>query len=176
MRKRGSSWFARHKGLARQYAQTRARQRHDDPAILECDDPAILECDVSTSDVQKKEDFRIASARGSVVVIQGRIPGKGVSNRRMLGFFWSANEVAAWTNGYPGLKGAQRISPGHPGVQRLRKWMGGTIRRRTTPAGPREETSPVCDSLASGVFLPIGSAARPIWTEEETQVRDRNAP
>ena len=115
--KRGLSWFARQKGLARQYAQTRARQRHDDPVILECD--------VATSDVQKKEDLRVASARGSVVVIQGRIPGEVVSNRRMLGFFWSANEVAAWANRYLGLTGAEKISPSHPGVQRLRKWMAG---------------------------------------------------
>ena len=116
--KRGWSWFARQKGLARQYAQIRARQRHDDPVILECD--------VATSDVQKK-DFRVASARGSVgvVVIQGRIPGKVVSNRRKLGLFWSANEVAAWANEYLGLKGAQSIPPNQPGVQRLRKWMAG---------------------------------------------------
>jgi len=127
--KRGLNWFARHKGLARQYAQTRARKRHDDPVILECD--------VATSDVQK-EDFRVAR-QGSAVVIQGRIPGKVVSNRRMLGFFWSASEVAAWANRYLGLTGAQKIPPSHPGVQRLRKWVAGRFGGGRHKPIPEEE-------------------------------------
>lgn len=126
--KRGMSWFARQRGLANQYAQTRARQRNDDPVILECE--------VSLEEVRGQEDLRVASARGSVVVIQGRVDGEVVANRRMLGFFWSLDEVAAWANGYLDLRGADRISPSHPGVKRLSKWIAGRFgggRKRPIP-------------------------------------------
>jgi len=130
--KGGRNWFARSKGLARQYAQSRARQRHDDPVVLECD--------VSFEEIRDKEGVQNVSAgRGGVVIIEGCVDGEVISNRRMLGFICSADELAAWVNRYLGLRGSQGIAPSHPGLQRLRKWMAGRFGGGRKKPIPEEE-------------------------------------
>ena len=108
-------WFAEDRLYAFHRARTQARRSDDRPIVLACDlDVKALRAHLGSGRVMHKN---------RVVAIDGPIPTDALRWRQDADLSATPQEVAEWLNEILGLKSGAGVARGHPGVQRLARWI-----------------------------------------------------
>ncbi len=108
-------WFAKSQNYARGRAKVKARRARARPVVLTCD--------VQLDQFRAKLGPRRVFANGAVIAIDGPVPVTVLRSHPSLEHPSSPEELAAWVNERLGVKPYKGVSPRHPGVQRLSRWV-----------------------------------------------------
>ena len=108
-------WFARSRAYAERRARTQARRAHDRPVVLTCD--------INLDQWRDRLGAKRVVHRGGVVAIDGPVPVSVLRSHVGLDQPTSPGELAVWANRVLGLKPHRGVSPRHPGIERLSRWV-----------------------------------------------------
>ena len=115
----GWVWFARGSGYARRRARTKASRARERPVVLTCD--------IDIDRLRQRYGTRNVRLSGGVVAINGRIPPTALRSHAGVGSPESPDEPARWVNAVLDVKPHRGVSPSHPGIQRLSRWVSNRL-------------------------------------------------
>ena len=113
--KKGAVWFT----TSKQYAQGRAKQK----ARRTGSSPFVLNCDINVSELYNRLGKQRVMRGGGVLAICERVPPTVIRSHFTLELLNSPEQIAKWVNQRLGRKSYEGISPRHPGIDRLSRWM-----------------------------------------------------
>ena len=113
--RKGAVWFT----TSKQYAQGRAKQK----ARRTGSSPFILTCEINVSELYNRLGKSLVMRGGGVIAIRGRVPRTVIRSHFTLELLNSPENIAKWVNQRLGRKSYEGISPRHPGIDRLARWM-----------------------------------------------------
>ena len=117
-------WFAEARGYALGRAKTQARRAHDRPVVLTCE--------VDVHALRKRLGPRRVVHRGQVIAIDAPLPVSVLRSHPGLDSPSTPGELAAWVNRLLRLKPHKGVSPKHPGIQRLSRWVANRVQHHGT--------------------------------------------
>ncbi len=112
-------WFAESRAYAMGRARTQARRAKDRPVVLACD----LDLDA----LRRRHGAKGAVHRKGIVAVDGAVPASVLLLDAFADMATVPAEVAAWINGLLGLRRAEAVRPGHPGLVRLSRWINTSV-------------------------------------------------
>ena len=112
-------WFT----TSKQYAQGRAKQK----ARRTGSSPFVLACEINVSELYNRLGKNLVMRGGGVLAIRGRVPPTVIRSHFTLELLNSPKHIAKWVNHRLGRKSYEGISPHHPGIDRLARWMENRI-------------------------------------------------
>lgn len=113
--RKGAVWFT----TSKQYAQGRAKQK----ARRTGSSPFVLNCEINISELYNRLGKKLVMRGGGVLAIRGRVPSTVIRSHFTLELLNSPEHIAKWVNQRLGRKPYEGISPHHPGIDRLSRWM-----------------------------------------------------
>ena len=113
--RKGAVWFT----TSKQYAQGRAKQK----ARRTGSAPFVLACDIDFQELYNRLGKKQVMRSGGVIAIRGRVPPTVIRSHFTLELLNSPEQIAKWVNQKLGRKSYEGISPRHPGIERLTRWM-----------------------------------------------------
>ena len=113
--RKGAVWFT----TSKQYAQRRANQK----ARRTSSTPFVLACEINVQELYDRLGKRRLMRGGGVIAIRGRVPPTVIRSHFTLELLTSPKHIAKWVNQKLGRKSYEGISPRHPGIDRLSRWM-----------------------------------------------------
>ena len=113
--RKGAVWFT----TSKQYAQGRAKQK----ARRTGSSPFVLNCEINVSELYNRLGKSLVMRGGGVIAIRGRVPPTVIRSHFTLELLNSPEQIAKWVNQRLGRKSYEGISPRHPGIERLSRWM-----------------------------------------------------
>ena len=113
--RKGAVWFT----TSKQYAQGRAKQK----ARRTGSSPFVLNCEINVSELYNRLGKSLIMRGGGVLAIRGRVPPTVIRSHFTLELLNSPEQIARWVNQRLGRKSYEGISPRHPGIDRLSRWM-----------------------------------------------------
>ena len=113
--RKGAVWFT----TSKQYAQGRAKQK----ARRTGSSPFVLNCEIDVSELYNRLGKKLVMRGGGVLAIRGRVPPTVIRSHFTLELLNSPEQIAKWVNQRLGRKSYEGISPRHPGIERLSRWM-----------------------------------------------------
>ena len=113
--RKGAVWFT----TSKQYAQGRAKQK----ARRTGSSPFVLTCEINFSELYNRLGKNLVMRGGGVIAIRGRVPRTVIRSHFTIELLNSPEHIARWVNQKLGRKSYEGISPRHPGIDRLSRWM-----------------------------------------------------
>ena len=113
--RKGAVWFT----TSKQYAQGRAKQK----ARRTGSSPFVLACEIDVQELYNRLGKKHIMRGGGVIAIRGRVPPTVIRSHFTLELLNSPESIAKWVNQRLGRKSYEGISPRHPGIDRLARWM-----------------------------------------------------
>ena len=113
--RKGAVWFT----TSKQYAQGRAKQK----ARRTGSSPFVLACDIDFQELYNRLGKKQVMRSGGVIAIRGRVPPTVIRSHFTLELLNSPEQIARWVNHKLRRKSYEGISPRHPGIDRLTRWM-----------------------------------------------------
>ena len=113
--RKGAVWFT----TSKQYAQGRAKQK----ARRTGSSPFVLTCEINVSELYNRLGKNLVMRGGGVIAIRGQVPRTVIRSHFTLELLNSPEHIARWVNQKLGRKSYEGISPRHPGIDRLSRWM-----------------------------------------------------
>ena len=113
--RKGAVWFT----TSKQYAQGRAKQK----ARRTGSSPFVLACEINIQELYDSLGKRRLMRGGGVIAIRGRVPPTVIRSHFTLELLTSPKHIARWVNQKLGRTAYEGISPRHPGIERLSRWM-----------------------------------------------------
>ena len=113
--KKGAVWFT----TSKQYAQGRAKQK----ARRTGSSPFVLACEINVQELYNRLGKNLVMRGGGVLAIRGRVPRTVIRSHFTLELLNSPEQIAKWVNQKLQRKSYEGISPRHPGINRLSRWM-----------------------------------------------------
>lgn len=113
--RKGAVWFT----TSKQYAQGRAKQK----ARRTSSSPFVLACDIDVQELYNRLGKKLVIRGGGVIAIRGRVPPTVIRSHLTVKLLNSPEQIAKWVNQRLGRKSYEGISPRHPGIDRLSRWM-----------------------------------------------------
>jgi hypothetical protein len=113
--RKGAVWFT----TSKQYAQGRANQK----ARRTGSSPFVLTCEINVSELYNRLGKNLVMRGGGVLAIRGRVPRTVIRSHFTLELLNSPEHITRWVNQKLGRKSYEGISPRHPGIDRLTRWM-----------------------------------------------------
>ena len=113
--RKGAVWFT----TSKQYAQGRAKQK----ARRTSSTPFVLACEINIQELYDRLGKRHLMRGGGVIAIRGHVPPTVIRSHLTLELLNSPEQIAKWVNQRIGRKSYEGISPRHPGIDRLSRWM-----------------------------------------------------
>ena len=113
--RKGAVWFT----TSKQYAQGRAKQK----ARRTGSSPFVLACEINVSELYNRLEKRLIMRGGGVIAIRARVPQTVIRSHFTLELLNSPEQIARWVNQKLRRKSYEGISPRHPGIDRLTRWM-----------------------------------------------------
>ena len=113
--RKGAVWFT----TSKQYAQGRAKQK----ARRAGSSPFVLACDIDFQELYNRLGKKQVMRSGGVIAIRGRVPPTVIRSHFTLELLNSPEQIARWVNHKLRRKSYEGISPRHPGIDRLTRWM-----------------------------------------------------
>ena len=113
--RKGAVWFT----TSKQYAQGRAKQK----ARRTGSSPFVLACNIEIQELYKRLGKKLVMRGGGVIAIRGRVPPTVIRSHFTVELLNSPEQIARWVNQRLGRKSYEGISPRHPGIDRLSRWM-----------------------------------------------------
>ena len=113
--RKGAVWFT----TSKQYAQGRANQK----ARRTGSSPFVLACEIDVQELYNRLGKNLVMRGGGVIAIRGRVPRTVIRSHFTLELLNSPEQLAKWVNRKLQRKSYEGISPRHPGIDRLSRWM-----------------------------------------------------
>ncbi|MCE2397225.1 hypothetical protein J4G02_22200 [Candidatus Poribacteria bacterium] len=113
--RKGAVWFT----TSKQYAQGRAKQK----ARRTGSSPFVLTCEINVPELYNRLGKSLVMRGGGVLAIRGRVPPTVIRSHFTLELLNSPEQIAKWVNQRLGRKSYEGISPRHPGIDRLARWV-----------------------------------------------------
>ena len=113
--RKGAVWFT----TSKQYAQGRAKQK----ARRTGSSPFVLTCEINVSELYNRLGKKLVMRGGGILAIRGHVPSTVIRSHFTLELLNSPEQIAKWVNQRIGRKSHEGISPRHPGIDRLSRWM-----------------------------------------------------
>ena len=113
--RKGAVWFT----TSKQYAQGRAKQK----ARRTGSSPFVLNCEIDVQELYNRLGKKLVMRGGGVIAIRGRVPPTVIRSHFTVELLNSPEQIAKWVNQRLGRKSYDGISPRHPGIDRLSRWM-----------------------------------------------------
>jgi len=124
-------WFAEGHGYALGRARTQARRAHDRPVVLTCD--------INLHQMRERFGKRRVFVRRGVIAIDAPVPVSALRSHPVVDSPTTPRDLATWVNMLLGLKPYKGVSPKHPGIARLSKWVVNRLRSQANkPIKPPE--------------------------------------
>ncbi len=113
--RKGAVWFT----TSKQYAQGRAKQK----ARRAGSSPFVLACEIDVHELYSLLGKNLVMRGSGVIAIRGRVPPTVIRSHFTLELLNSPEHIAKWVNHKLQRKSYEGISPRHPGIDRLARWM-----------------------------------------------------
>ena len=113
--RKGAVWFT----TSKQYAQGRAKQK----ARRTGSSPFVLNCEIDIQELYNRLGKKLIMRGGGVIAIRGRVPPTVIRSHFTVELLNSPEQIAKWVNQRLRRKSYDGISPRHPGIDRLSRWM-----------------------------------------------------
>jgi hypothetical protein len=113
--RKGAVWFT----TSKQYAQGRAKQK----ARRTGSSPFVLACEINVQELYNRLGKNLVIRGGGVLAIRGRVPRTVIRSHFTLELLNSPEQIAKWVNQKLRRKSYEGISPHHPGIDRLSRWV-----------------------------------------------------
>lgn len=113
--RKGAVWFT----TSKQYAQGRAKQK----ARRTGSSPFVLNCEIDVQELYNRLGKKLVMRGGGVIAIRGRVPPTVIRSHFTVELLNSPEQIAKWVNQRLGRKSYDGLSPRHPGIDRLSRWM-----------------------------------------------------
>ena len=113
--RKGAVWFT----TSKQYAQGRAKQK----ARRTNSSPFVLACEIDVQELYNHLGKKHVMRGSGVIAIRGRVPPTVIRSHFTLELLNSPEQIAKWVNQKLRRKSYEGISPRHPGIDRLSRWM-----------------------------------------------------
>ncbi len=125
-------WFAKGHGYALGRARTQARRSHDRPVVLTCD--------IDLGRMRDRYGKKRVIYRSGILAIDAPVPVSVLrSHPGAADQPTTPRELAAWVNRLLRLKDYKGVSPRHPGVNRLSRWVVNRLAARTRSIIPKTQ-------------------------------------
>jgi len=116
-------WFAAGRGYATGRAKTKARRAHARPIVLTCE--------VNLGRLRETLGRKKVRHKNGIIAVDGPVPASVLrSGIQPLDTPSEPKELAEWINGALRLKSHKGVSPKHPGLLRLSRWVVNRLRDR----------------------------------------------
>ena len=113
--RKGAVWFT----TSKQYAQGRAKQK----ARRTGSSAFVLNCEINVPELYNRLGKSLIMRGGGVLAIRGSVPPTVIRSHFTLELLNSPEHIAKWVNQRLGRKSYEGISPRHPGIERLSRWV-----------------------------------------------------
>ena len=124
-------WFAEGHGYAMRRARQQARRAHDRPVVLTCE--------IAIHQLRERLGKRRVFHHHGVIAIDAAVPVTVLRSHPVVDSPSTPRDLATWANCLLGLKPFKGVSPKHPGIERLSKWVVNRLRTQgNKPIKPSE--------------------------------------
>jgi hypothetical protein len=124
-------WFAEGHGYAMQRARQQARRAHDRSVVLTCE--------INVTQLRQRLGKRRVFHHHGVIAIDAPIPVSVLRSHPAVDSPTTPRDLATWANHLLNLKPHKGVSPKHPGIERLSKWVINRLRTHSNkPIKPAE--------------------------------------
>jgi len=124
-------WFAEGHGYAMRRARQQARRAHDRPVVLTCE--------IGIHQLRQRLGKRRLFHHHGVIAIDALVPVNVLRSHPVVDSPTTPRDLATWANRLLNLKAYKGVSPKHPGIERLSKWVANRLRTQgNKPIKPAE--------------------------------------
>ena len=113
--RKGAVWFT----TSKQYAQGRAKQK----ARRTGSSPFVLACEINVQELYNRLGKNLVMRSKGFLAIRRRVPRTVIRSHFTLELLNSPEQIAKWVNQKLRRKSYEGISPHHPGIDRLSRWV-----------------------------------------------------
>ena len=136
----GAVWFT----TSKNYAQGRSRQK----ARRTGSPPFVLACEIDLPELYDLLGKNHVMRSGGIIAVRGRVPPTVIRSHFMLELLNSPGQIAKWVNQKLRREPYEGISPRHPGIERLSRWMENRMTSGTgSTIRPEEFSQKLCQWL-----------------------------
>ena len=124
-------WFAEGHGYAMCRARQQARRAHDRPVVLTCE--------IGIGQLRERLGKRRVFHHHGVIAIDATVSVTVLRSHPVVDSPTTPRDLVTWVNTLLGLKSYKGVSPKHPGIERLSKWVVNRLRTQgNKPIKPPE--------------------------------------